>query len=196
MNSAGVWALQADGGFTQRADYIENATQVAPAGPPVVGGTASAPTFIYGTNRPSVVRVSYTPGDPGSFDGGVSVTSPLTNAVVTAPVVGSEELYVVDVRGKLHVFDLALGHRWSLDDGISGNDVSSNPNLDVVRDANGQKQCGRGGVLYVASTGDGALYAFVVDSDGLNREAPWPRWQHDPANTGNAATPLTPWTCP
>jgi hypothetical protein len=51
---------------------------------------------------------------------------------------------------------------------------------------------GNHGVLYVPA--GGKLYAFVVDSAGLDPDAPWPKYQHDARNTGNPATPIT--QCP
>lgn len=197
VNTAGVWALKSDGSFAQRVDFVENGSMVSPAGPAVVAGTLQAPRFVFGNNTPALVRVDYGPGDPGTFDGGVTAAVPPSQAVTTAPVVGANEVYVVDSRGGVYVYDQALGFRWSLvANGVAGSLVDAHPNLDTQRNSAGIKQCGRGGVLYVPSSGDGALYAFIVDSDGLKQDAPWPRWQHDPANTGNPATPLLDWTCP
>ncbi|MFZ5440376.1 MAG: hypothetical protein ACOZQL_10225 [Myxococcota bacterium] len=194
VNTAGVYAAKSDGSLSQRADFIENGASVSPAGPPVVGGTVGAPVFYYGNSAPSVVRVDYAAGDPGSFDAGVSTTSAPSQAVVSAPVVGDSEIYVVDSQGGVYAYSHSLSLRWSMGNGIS-NSVVSHPNLDVARSA-GQKQCGRGGVLYVTSSGSGNLYAFVVDSNGLKSDAPWPKWQHDPSNSGNPAVPLSDWTCP
>jgi hypothetical protein len=39
------------------------------------------------------------------------------------------------------------------------------------------------------------LHAPLVDSLGLDKAAPSPRDPHDPANTGNAGTGLSEWTC-
>ena len=36
----------------------------------------------------------------------------------------------------------------------------------------------------------------VIDSRGIDTQAPWPKYQHDPRNTGNSATPLTDFACP
>jgi hypothetical protein len=71
------------------------------------------------------------------------------------------------------------------------------PALDVWRDRALSKQCARPlGVLYVATRNDASLQAIIVDSPGLDGTAPWPRFHHDNANTGNPQTPLTPWACP
>lgn len=70
--------------------------------------------------------------------------------------------------------------------------VSVSPVLDVSRTRPG---CQGPGTLYVLSN-DGTLTAFIVDAKGLDAQADWPRFQHDNANSGNLATPLTPWACP
>ena len=36
----------------------------------------------------------------------------------------------------------------------------------------------------------------LMDSPGLDSAAPWPKYQRDNANTGNASLPLDPWVCP
>jgi hypothetical protein len=71
-------------------------------------------------------------------------------------------------------------------------------NLDINRSSTTPCATGAPGVLYVASTNNGVtrLHALLVDSRGLDKAAPWPRYQHNPANSGNAATGLANWTCP
>jgi hypothetical protein len=54
---------------------------------------------------------------------------------------------------------------------------------------------GRPGTLYVVSP-SGDLYAFVIDSRGIDTTAPWPEHQHDPRLTGNASVDLTEFGCP
>jgi hypothetical protein len=73
--------------------------------------------------------------------------------------------------------------------------VESSATIDCARDAAGSKLAGRPGVLYVGSN-SGKLYAFVVDSRGIDTTAPWPKYQHDPRNTGNADTALSEFACP
>jgi hypothetical protein len=51
------------------------------------------------------------------------------------------------------------------------------------------------GVLYVASS-NGQLYSIIVDSHGINTNAPWPKYQHDPRNTGNSSVNLSEFVCP
>lgn len=73
--------------------------------------------------------------------------------------------------------------------------LESSPNLDCSRDSTGAPVAGRPGVLYVGST-NGKLYSFIVDSRGIDTSAPWPKYQHDPRNTGNADTALSEFVCP
>jgi hypothetical protein len=115
-----------------------------------------------------------------------------------APVLGQRGLlYLAGSDGTLHVLDattLAEAWRW---DAAFGTVALSQLNLDINRDSPAPCANGQPGVLYAVSAGNPArLYAVLVDSQGLERTAPWPRHQHDPANTGNAATSLLPWTCP
>lgn len=84
-----------------------------------------------------------------------------------------------------------LRHRWSLT-GVAGR-VEGSLALDCARSASGTPLSVPHGVLYVPST-DGKLYALVVDSAGLDKQAPWPKFQRDVRNTGSPATPLT--DCP
>ncbi|MBZ4417275.1 PQQ-binding-like beta-propeller repeat protein [Myxococcus sp. RHSTA-1-4] len=69
---------------------------------------------------------------------------------------------------------------------------SPSPALDCARARSGSARDEELGTLYVPGA-DGVLYAIIVDSRGLDTNAPWPRFQHDARNTGNAATPLA---CP
>jgi hypothetical protein len=79
---------------------------------------------------------------------------------------------------------------WTLPGGVGLNALS--PALDCARDGAGVARAENLGVLYVPA--GGRLYAFVVDSRGLDTSAPWPKYQRDPRNTGNPATPIT--SCP
>jgi hypothetical protein len=79
---------------------------------------------------------------------------------------------------------------WTLASGIGPTSIS--PALDCARDGAGGARAENLGVLYVPA--GGKLYAFVVDSRGLDTSAPWPKYQHDSRNTGNPATPIT--SCP
>lgn len=68
--------------------------------------------------------------------------------------------------------------------------------IDCLRDGTGQAVAGRPlGVLYAPSI-NGHLYAFIVDSAGLDTSSAWPKYQHDPRNTGNADTNLAAFACP
>jgi hypothetical protein len=68
--------------------------------------------------------------------------------------------------------------------------------IDVLRTASGSKVCGLGfGVSYGLDP-TGALTATLIDSEGLDRTAPWPAPLHDSANSGNADRSLAPWSCP
>jgi hypothetical protein len=124
----------------------------------------------------------------------VAASAALTAPLATAPVLGAAGLvYTVAADGALEVRstqDLAL--RWRL---LLGGAVLANPTLDVGRAADGAKACSRPGTFYVL-TASGQLFALLVDSRGLEPTAPWPRFQRDPRNTGNATSDLGEFTCP
>jgi hypothetical protein len=80
---------------------------------------------------------------------------------------------------------------WRLHDSIGP--VVGSPALDCARGPDGSASPLPVGTLYVPNE-DGRLYAFVVDSRGLDSSAPWPKFQHDARNTGNPATPIS--SCP
>jgi outer membrane protein assembly factor BamB len=117
----------------------------------------------------------------------------LSNPAIRAtPVVGvNGNVYTVTTNGTVRVWSAdTLSPRWTLSPGLGTVDAS--PTLDCPRDASGALVSGSHGVLYVPVVG--MLYAFVVDSRGLDTSAPWPKYQHDSRNTGNPASPIT--SCP
>jgi len=82
----------------------------------------------------------------------------------------------------------SLTMRWKLSDSVGRAQVS--PSLDCIRGPDGTPTAEPHGILYVPST-NGQLYAFIVDSAGLDKSAPWPKYQHDARNTGNPDNPIT-----
>ncbi|MBL8950702.1 MAG: hypothetical protein JNK82_07995 [Myxococcaceae bacterium] len=85
---------------------------------------------------------------------------------------------------------------------LSVNGVLARPvSLDCSRDSGGGKLAGRPGVLYTTASIAGAspatiLTAIIVDSPGVDGDAPWPMEKHDPRNTNNLTTPLGEFSCP
>ncbi|SEU31834.1 PQQ-binding-like beta-propeller repeat protein [Stigmatella erecta] len=109
-----------------------------------------------------------------------------------APVVGrGGNLYTVNTEGEVRAWTpSSTTPLWGtkIEPG-AGKGTNISPTLDCLRDASGQAVVGsRLGVLYV--TADTKVYAFIVDSPGLDPDAPWPKYQHDARNTGNPATPI------
>ncbi len=201
LTTGGVFAMDAGNtDFTMPAPAsLIRAGQSSEASGPIVVGTAAAPVFIYG-NGTDLVRAPLTPGNPGTFGSATTATPVGAASFSTTGVAGRDgTIYVVDASGNVMAYSADLQHLlWSLTataPGIAGGAIDSAPNADVHRNA-GAKDCTRPGTLYVPSTGDGSLYAFVIDSMGIDSSAPWPRQQHDPQNTGNPATDLTPYSCP
>lgn len=177
-------------------------------GPLIAAGPREQPTFLFGDSVGTLRRYSYTPDsgtrDAGAFGAdlapiaGVDALEAGSMIGMTAPVLGGNGLaYAVSpATGRLSVVNVATGQvEWSQANAFTPGAVS--PALDVVRDRTLAKQCGRGiGVLYVPVRTDSALTAVIVDSPGLDRTSPWPRFQHDNGSTGNPETPLTAWSCP
>jgi hypothetical protein len=133
---------------------------------------------------------------PVGGDGGTLLTRQASDVVRGAPVHGQGDLiYAADLSGEVYAWrGGALSPEWVLNNPKVGS-VQGSPTLDCSRDSLGTAVAGRPGVLYVGST-NGHLFAFIVDSRGIDTSAPWPKYQHDPRNTGNAQTPLSQFSCP
>jgi hypothetical protein len=116
------------------------------------------------------------------------------SSIRATPVIGANgTVYTVTTVGNVEAWAAdALSPRWSLPAASALGSVEASPTLDCSRDATGAVVEGNHGVLYVPAGGN--LYAFVVDSRGLNSSAPWPKYQHDVRNTGNLDTPIN--NCP
>jgi outer membrane protein assembly factor BamB len=117
-----------------------------------------------------------------------------TAAIRATPVLGqNDRLYTVATDGRVSAWAAnPLRQLWSTPlTGASGVDVS--PTLDCNRDNTGNAvPQSLVGALYVAA--GTSVYAFIVDSPGMDPNAPWPKYQHDARNTGNPATSIT--NCP
>lgn len=127
----------------------------------------------------------------GTFDAASSSFSP-----AHAPILGhGGAVYTVSTAGELSVFQGNARAWFGTNAQTLFGAVSVAPLLDVARSSTGAALCGRPGTLYVVSN-TGVVTSFIVDSQGLDRDAAWPRFQHDNANSGNADTQLSSWGCP
>ncbi|MCA2981253.1 MAG: hypothetical protein INH37_23510 [Myxococcaceae bacterium] len=157
--------------------------------------------FLWGTSGETVVRVSYMNGAYGAPSAATLAQAVSTQG--TTPVLGAgRRAYVIGEAGRLFALDSAsLASDWSASLGVDVSAVAQMA-LDVYRDGAGSKVCPPTraplGMLYVL-TRSGAtarLHAIVVDSPGLDATAPWPKYQRDNGNTGNANSDMSFWTCP
>lgn len=210
----GAWSAQAnwpsDAGLFTRALAVHGSNVVAGGGGPGRGGLfsispaggppawelrTSAPawspaiaaggTAFMGTDGPALVSAALF-ADAGT-------TTPTADVVRGTPVIGEGGwLYLPSIDGTVSVRPLSAPATiaWNLT-GLGQLETSAT--LDCARDGNGQARAGRPGTLYaVASSGE--VYAIIVDSRGLDATAPWPKYQHDPQNSGNPARPII--SCP
>lgn len=132
-------------------------------------------------------------------DAGVLDSTGSTDPVTSAPAAGEDgTLYVLvgdsPKATRLVALDGQFRRLWAAD--LGPNVVSrSSVTLDCTRDPQGRPVTGAPGVAYLG-TDDGRLIAVVVDSRGLDVDAPWPKLHRDPRNTANAATSMEPYRCP
>lgn len=101
--------------------------------------------------------------------------------------------------GQVRTADLATEWSAELASGQMTTSQVPSPALDVYRLPNGTKDCTRTlGVLYIATAlgSTATLYSILVDSNGLDPTAPWPKFQRDNANRANISLPTDAWTCP
>lgn len=108
-----------------------------------------------------------------------AVGSPLK----TSPVLGDDNrIYTVSAEGAVRAHSSEnLSAIWSV---TLGQGVQASPTLDCNR-----RRPGGPGVMYVVTLG-GKLHAILVDAKKLSPFAPWPKYQHDSANSGNPDWPL------
>lgn len=165
-----------------------------PAWTPIIAGSNANPLGIVGMNNNQLKR----------FNVGTTTESMVaTDGIVRgAPALGQDgSVYATSGTGMLEVralSDLSLAWKATQFGAVPTDtlgDASSSVALDCARpDAGGAPIPGRPGTLYAGSATTNKLYAFVVDSKGLDANAPWPKFQHDERNSGNPATPIT--VCP
>ncbi len=176
----GVFRIPFSGGAQPAWKYPMGPS--SPAWSPAVGGGNE----IYFANQtPLLTRVVLNGASALS-------TAATTGTVKGAPLIGADgAVYTASESGTLTAWTRSLEALWTVN---SLGAVESSPALDCKRDGAGNKLAGPG-VLYVASN-NGRLHGFIVDSRGIDTQAPWPKYQHDPRNTGNADTPLSEFACP
>lgn len=125
-------------------------------------------------------------GTPNNRAGGVGT---LRGAPVIAK---NDRLYTLNTQGRVAAWTAStLTSLWEAELPSAPGNANVSPTLDCRRDAAGQAVAGLGTLYVPAAT---KLYALIVDSPGLDPNAPWPKYQHDARNTGNPVTPIT--NCP
>lgn len=175
----------------------------------VTASNASAPVvgngYVLWTSTTGVLtKVSYASGVFGSAQ---TASTGLGDLQAVMPLLGEGNLiYLLGPSGRLSVRRASsLAEVWNGD--IAATTSTGTPPiaqlaLDIHRGMNGSKDCRPVGVLYALTSADtgtdtaATLTAVLVDSKGLQADAPWPKYQRDNGNRGNISQLLTPWTCP
>lgn len=178
--SPGVGAINADGG--SYANFTSTPTLGNTFGPIVsadAGGFVGEASGLVNVDLANMNNSRVIPAGAGS---------------VTSPVVGEGGLLYLSAGTGLQVWRPgSSAPEWEVSDaGVAAQDVPLS--IDCSRAADGAP-ISAPGVLYVKS-GSTSLSAIVVDSHGIDTTAPWPKYQHDPRNTGNADTPMSDFVCP
>jgi hypothetical protein len=177
-----------------------SSTTSTDSGPVAVGGNGTF--MVWGTLQGNLVRATYAGSSGFTAGPSVSLVSSVSTATTTPIIGGRGIVYVLANNGQLFVRsagNLMGGWESDIPPGVT---AVSQPALDVYRNSAGVKDCTKQlGVFYSLTrtaggpSGTATLRALFVDSDGLDRTAPWPKYQRDNANTGNATTDISFWTC-
>ncbi|MHB8873805.1 MAG: hypothetical protein ACYC8T_08995 [Myxococcaceae bacterium] len=183
LSEGGVVSLGSDGGVEWRLGIPIAAGAIPNASSPSV---AAGGAVLTGTEDGRLLRATI------GADAGVYV--PAAGPILGGVAVGQGSLYYSATQGGVvQAWGSNLQPLWSVSS--LGNDIQSSVALDCARSPQGAALPGRPGTLYLGSN-NGKLYAFVVDSRGIDTTAPWPKYQHDPRNTGNSSTALSEFSCP
>jgi hypothetical protein len=114
-------------------------------------------------------------------------------SIQASPVVGANGTLYFAPRSTIVAFSRNAGtESWAVSD-AGFDQVLGSPGLDCDRAQDGGLR--KLGILYVPAR-NGTVTAVVVDSPGIDSSASWPKYQHDPRNTGNASTDLSEFACP
>jgi hypothetical protein len=107
-----------------------------------------------------------------------------------APLLASDgNIYIVTDNGTLEVRskDALATLGWKV---TRFGHVEASPTVDCNRDHPATDTT----VMYIGNM-TGEVFAVLIDADSIDVDAPWPKYQHDPRNTGNSATPLDEFRC-
>jgi hypothetical protein len=180
------------------AGTVTNSVTANNASAPVVGNGY----VLWANTTGDVVKATYSGGLFGSPQ---PTSTGLGNLQKVMPLLGQGGLvYLLNTAGHLSVRNVSTLSQevWGADIATtSGTEPTAQLALDVYRGAGGTKDCAKPlGVLYVLTKAGSTanLTAVLVDSKGLQADAPWPKYQRDNANRGNISTgvDLSSWTCP
>jgi hypothetical protein len=206
MNSMGDWPTTSPGPVQLDGGPLSSLVVASVDGVSRVLGTVDYPSgavFMLDASRTTATVVA----PSNSFNFPLSVVRSATGPTWVVWTDWTSNLWTLDLDGgttqqflgdHAQVNQGADGHAYiasSVDREEYSNDfstrmfwdaVSQTPNqaIPVAIDCN--RVSGRGGVMYVVANG-GNLWAELIRSPGIATDADWPKWQRDPANSGNAA---------
>lgn len=155
-------------------------------GGPVASPVVGQGSFAFGVDRKEgrLVRALLTASGVATLSSEASLDATLSPTLGQGGLVYA--MFPTEV-GAWSASDLKLQWRWGVGS-VPDKARRVAPTLDCTRDAQGAPLPGRPGVLYV--TLHNLVHALVVDSAGLDADAPWPKFQHDARNSGNPAVPV------
>jgi hypothetical protein len=148
---------------------------------------ASGGMVFYGDDTPRLTIVAINSLSPfaQTTDAGVSRGAPILGNDGTV-YIADWSTNTISARSST-----SLNPVWSVNN-FGGNPFEASLALDCSRD--GGISVSGPGVLY-APDNLRNLFCFITDSHGIDFFSPWPKYQHDPRNTGNQQTPLSQFSC-
>jgi outer membrane protein assembly factor BamB len=167
--------------------------------PGVFGGIALGQNgrAYFGTDKGTFHQLNTTTTPPTAL-ANLSALGPIS----ASPLIGqgrdggSPTVYVGTDTGVVYAFDTTdMSLIWSMP--AIGQAFTSSPTADCSRDP-GKVAGTRPGTIYFVGHGAtaGLVVALITDSAGPDQSAPWPKFQHDVRNTGNAGTNPNDLGCP
>lgn len=117
-------------------------------------------------------------------------TAPTAGFILTTPVIGADRLiYAMSFTGFVSAYDTNMSEVWR-SPVYTPATFNTSPTIDCgPRLTDGGVNPGPG-TLYAVSAAQGKLFAFIVDARGLDTASPWPKFQRDTRNSGNADAPI------